>query len=265
MDLKTGVVPDISEAYGGTLRVEPATHLKAVPTDDAALAASPSAADLPQVFSLVGLLPAAEDQARRGTCSTFAAMVAAQFVSGKDLSEQHAYNIAWQLENSGFQTGEATSLEAAFAALKQGVCEASIWPYYPEPAPGNIPQGPVPEAVRAAPKYTIGRWALLPLPTRGRAEYIAERLFAVRSPVILSVPTFWGGSCGWEEGFFIDVPPDDPPLGGWHAIAAVGYDLHARFAIFQNSWGQDWGIAGMGLMSFAYLERYVRGAYQVEG
>jgi hypothetical protein len=263
VDLRTGGVPDISEDYGGTLRLEPAPRLLAEKADAARDERADLVIDLPERFSLSGALPGAEDQARRGTCSTFATLAAAQFLSGRDLSEQHAYHLAWRLENTGDATSEATSVEAVLRALEQGVCDAPVWPYHPEPLPGNVPQGPPPPSVDTAEKYRIGSWSKLALPGKDAARYVATRLFAFQSPVILAVPTFWRGLSGWEDGFYIDIPAQEQPLDGWHAVIAVGYDLPSRFIVIQNSWGVDWGVAGMGLVSFRYLDRYLRAAYQI--
>jgi hypothetical protein len=262
MDLRSGVVPDISEAYGGTLRLQSLSNLE-VPLIKLSESASQNLENMPASFSLIGGLPDVEDQSLRGTCAAFAGTLAAQSILALDLSEQHAYNLAWNSENSPGSQIEGVSIEAVCNALYGGICEGPVWPYEPLPIDNNFPQNPVPRVVNESAKHAITRWGELQLPVSSRGEFLAAQLYSAQAPIIFSVPTFWNGSCGWEEGFLIELPFGEPPLGGWHALCAVGYDLPGRFIIVQNSWGTSWGFGGFGLMQFDYLERYMRAAFRI--
>lgn len=129
----------------------------------------PSASSLgstPQV-NLADRMPPIRDQGNRGTCVAHAAVAAfehyliergEQSREAIDLSEQFLY---WNCKaNDGDPNDEGTFLEVAMPLLfSDGCCLESIWPYNPNPKPGNEGQGPPPAGAQpdAATRKTPAR------------------------------------------------------------------------------------------------------------
>ncbi len=63
----------------------------------------------------------------------------------------------------------------------------------------------------------------------------------------------------------IPMPDPDEPIVGTHCVTLLGFDrLHMGFD-FANSWGQDWGHRGFGLLPFEYFDRHVVCAWTMHG
>jgi GNAT superfamily N-acetyltransferase len=54
----------------------------------------------------------------------------------------------------------------------------------------------------------------------------------------------------------IELPEEDERFVGSHSVHMTGWNSEDSTFSFQNSWGPEWGKAGRGQVSSAYLERY---------
>jgi GNAT superfamily N-acetyltransferase len=74
-----------------------------------------------------------------------------------------------------------------------------------------------------------------------------------RPAVILGFKYYDG--CYRAPGGRLDLPVPGEPFRGRHSVSLVGVDNGDL--VFRNSWGEEWGRRGLGVMSPTYFERYV--------
>ncbi|MDZ7317386.1 MAG: S8 family serine peptidase [candidate division KSB1 bacterium] len=228
----------------------------------------------PERVSLQNRLPPIRNQGMRGTCVAFAMVAAREYLlgSGNSLSEQCLYWMCKEMD--GCPDIEGTWPGVAAAALEMaGVCEASLWPYNPQPIAGNVGQGPAPEEAQSqAWPYRIGGFFELedetpPLPQVLmqilQGFDVEDRRFAPR-PIVIGLPVYesWRSAETYRSGKIFRRIGDEPPIGG-HAMLIVGYQLDSMvpgggYFIVRNSWGEEWAPecpegAGHALVSFQYV------------
>jgi hypothetical protein len=135
--------------------VVPTTDLSAashVPRFRAALSLTPPPSGGPLGTNFGGPGGPIRDQAYRGTCVAHAAVAAMEHYlisqgagdpDTLDLSEQFVY---WNSKShDGIPNDPGTFLSVAMPLLfSDGCCLESVWPYNPNPIPGNEGQGPPP-------------------------------------------------------------------------------------------------------------------------
>lgn len=58
------------------------------------------------------------------------------------------------------------------------------------------------------------------------------------------------------DGIIMMPRPGDEIIGS-HAVSMMGFDLIHQAFMFQNSWGVDWGVHGVGYLPFKYFDDYL--------
>lgn len=230
-----------------------------------------------------GDMPPVRDQANRGTCVAHAAVAAMErylITEGiakrdtVDLSEQFLY---WNCKsNDGDPNGEGTFLSFAMPLLfSDGCCLENIWPYNPNPIPGNEGQGPPPAGSKgdAATRKAPGTKEL----SAQSVQEIKDELARNRC-VAVSVDVF--EECWTTRDIRSTGSVTMPAPGGvsneGHAVCLVGYqdldgepELGGGQFILRNSWDSYWGVncdfgTGYGTIPYGYLTTYGMEAYSIE-
>ncbi|HET9409937.1 MAG TPA: C1 family peptidase [Candidatus Sulfotelmatobacter sp.] len=266
-----------------------ATHLPPVKTAPAP-PASPLG-NMPDVnFEADGTMPPVRDQGNRGTCVAHASVAATEHYlitqqgadpKTVDLSEQFLY---WDCKgHDGHPNNEGTWLRVAMPLLfTDGCCLEGIWPYNPNPMPGNEgqglpPNGKAPDGAQsdAATRKIPGAQQLSQNPVS--VQEVKDELAQGRC-VAVSVVVYeecWTSPEIRNTGNVTMPAPEEISNEG-HAICLVGYeDLEGepelgggRF-ILRNSWDSYWGVnceygTGYGTLPYAYLTTYGTEAYSIK-
>ena len=233
----------------------------AMPAATAETQASASASLLDQYLSPI------RDQARRGTCTAFAAVACAEYhehrvvgATGTDLSEQFAY---WNM----VEHAPHHDLISMFMALRNGgTCTEATWPYVPAELVGSDGQGPPPPAATAEARlHRPGTVRQLP----ARAVDEIQHAIASQRPVAIGIPVYasWFESPVVRKYGNITVPlPGERPEPIGHTVVLVGFADDPDFAgggyfVVRNSWGSTWATesvfgAGYGTIPYRYVEGY---------
>jgi hypothetical protein len=210
------------------------------------------------------------NQGNRGTCVAFATCAVLECLERRrtrkqiDLSEQFCYCNCKQ--HDGIPDEEGTFLEVAMPlAEREGICLESVWPYNPDPIPGNESQGPPPDG---AVNDALGHKAqsVEQLDPRSSAE-IRNALDEGR-PVAISIPVYrnWFSNDPAKATGIIPMPVPTSVLVGGHAMCCVGYEHDTDFPgggylIVRNSWGEEWSPLspigpGYGVLPYLYVDVY---------
>jgi C1A family cysteine protease len=146
-------------------------------------------------------------------------------------------------EDSGAQ------IRDGFKVLRQfGVCPETMWPY----DVCNFTTEPTQDCYDAAAKCeSLNYFSLLNSTTMLKQCLAAGFPFVCGIDVYESFESREVGATG-----VIPMPGDGEECLGGHAVAFVGYDDVSQTFILRNSWGEDWGQAGYGLLPYAYLPSY---------
>jgi C1A family cysteine protease len=230
-------------------------------------------ATLPASVDLRDRMPAVRNQQNRGTCVAFACTAVREYLLGEetsaqgDLSEQFLY---WNCKQRDGYAGSGTWIRVGMEALKDdGICVESVWPYNPDPIPGNEGQGPPPaDALNTADDYRVDASAKL------RARWVDDlrQRLADGLPVAFAVPvyTYWFTDPIRRTGD-IRLPLSTDNKEGGHAMCMVGYEDDddvpgGGYFYVRNSWGESWGGesplgAGHARIPYAYMEQYASSAY----
>jgi len=265
--LGCAIDPDILEMFGRQGRIS-------LP---GAVTAQLSDAPLPPSVRLMDKLFPVRDQGGRGTCVAFASVGLREYLAGcsVELSEQFLYWACKQLDGHLDEVG--TFVHTAMSALgTMGVCPGEIWPYDPEPIPGDESQGPPPDEAKeqAAGFVMLNSRTVAPNCVNHYKLVLAGTDGLGGMPVVIASLVFnsWFRSAATHQTGKITMPlPGEQPLGGGHAMLIVGYQDDSSvpgggYFIVRNSWGDRWAAAspetkGHALMPYAYVERYVAEAF----
>jgi hypothetical protein len=95
------------------------------------------------------------------------------------------------------------------------------------------------------------------------AENIAAWMGTYHHSIIVGIPV---NKNGWnaETGYAYHNEKlrkeclENKDICGGHSIVLTGYNLKKRTFTFKNSWGQDWGKKGYGILSFRYINNYLQ-------
>ncbi|SMF06557.1 C1 family peptidase [Pseudobacteriovorax antillogorgiicola] len=94
-------------------------------------------------------------------------------------------------------------------------------------------------------------------------DEVIERLSEGQG-VTISVPV---NQNGWRSArvehnqALEDECQDKPDLCGGHTVLLTGYNLDKREFYFKNSWGQEWGEQGYGIMPFEFVQNWSYGSF----
>lgn len=143
--------------------------------------------------------------------------------------------------------GEGYSGSSCRGAMKgwhrHGVCSEALWPY----TPGTQIEPYTEERARDALRNPLGAYARV-----NHKDLVAMHAAFAEAGVLFA-------SAGVHEGWHAPQATGrivwrQQPMIGWHAFAIVGYDRGGFW--IQNSWGEGWGHAGYGWISYdEWLER----------
>jgi papain like protease len=216
------------------------------------------------------------NQQFRGTCVAHAVVAALEYWlnssgSYQDMSEQFLY---WNCKNNdGAPTQPGTWIRVAAPLVQRdGVCPEAVWPYNPNPIPGNEAQNPVPMgAQRQALPYRVP--VVTALPATSISDY--KTALASQRWVPFSIPVYnsWYQSSQVRlTGDITNPIPGETRVGG-HAMCIVGCidqpdrpELGGGRFILRNSWGTGWGQtspygSGYGTIPYIYIQRFGMEAY----
>jgi hypothetical protein len=193
------------------------------------------------------------DQGAEGACTGFglAAAINLQLAvkhggRHEPVSPRMLYEMAKRFDE---WTGEDYSGSSIRGALRgffnNGVCRDAVWPYRAD-RPGNLTL----ERARSAREVVLGAYY------RVRPD-IADMHAALAETGVVYVSS--RVHPGWNSPGNGAI--EEHPLyeNGGHAFIVVGYT--ARGFIVQNSWGDDWGDAGLALWSYRDWARSVSDAW----
>jgi hypothetical protein len=234
-----------------------------------------SFAPLPGSVDLHDRMPPVRNQRNRGTCVAHASVAVREFLLGPppqstsgDLSEQFLY---WDCKRKdGMPAEEGTWIRVAMACLQEdGVCPEEIWPYNPNPVPGNEGQDPPPAgaAERAAGQRIASGTQLQP-----RWVTQLKQTLADSKPIAFAVPVYayWMSDPVRGTGDIRMPLSSDRKLGG-HAMCLVGYEDDKAIPgggafLVRNSWGTDWAqnsavAPGYARLPYDYLAKFGSSAY----
>jgi hypothetical protein len=151
------------------------------------------------------------------------------------------------------------------------IVDAETWPYVSNGRGLNVAR-PSDAELRARAVHQPTGWHNVDL---ADLETVKRELASERE-IIIAVPVYYRNGMDGRDDWNSDVanvrvPPTETPcacgagcmdamcLGGYHAIALVGYDDATREFTFVNSWGRGWGSDGYGRMSYDFLTTYGSG------
>lgn len=220
----------------------------------------------PRVDLRDGLLPAAYDQGRIGSCTANAIAAAFQY----DLRKQNLtdflpsrlfiYYNERDLEGTTTFDSGAQLRDGIKSLTKLGVCPEDEWPY--DATPAESEGGPFPRGARDGerPTDTCYHDALNNRAT-SYSRLNHRDLDQLRGCLASGYPFVFGFTAydsleTPEVKKTGDIPmpgPQDQVIGG-HAMLGVGYDDSREAFLIRNSWGPEWGKKGYGTIPYAYLQ-----------
>lgn len=185
------------------------------------------------------------DQKNEGACTGFGLATVAHYLLRRrrvdpdqmPVSPRMFYEMAKRYDEWPGETYEGSSARGAMKGWhKHGVCSEELWPYVPEEADRTLSSKRVSDAIRR------------PLGAYYRVNH--KDLVAMHS-ALAEVGIFYATAIVHEGWYHPDnkgwIKPDERVLGG-HAFAIVAYDENGFW--IQNSWGDNWGQGGLGLLTY---------------
>lgn len=223
----------------------------------------PPTGRLPRRVDLRPFLSPVEDQEKLGSCTAHAVMglveylqiaTTGQYVEGSRL---FLYKATRELLHWSGDTG-AFIRETIKAMRLFGVCPEEYWPY----ADAGFDAPPPAFCYAFASNYKALSYCRL------------EGLDEIRRSLAQGYPVAFGFTCfdslfapGVGQTGYVPYPGVGERSQGGHAVLAVGYldagsagagtPEYARgeegWLVVRNSWGEDWGLGGYGLLPYRYV------------
>ncbi|HEX4301166.1 MAG TPA: C1 family peptidase [Rhizomicrobium sp.] len=265
----TGWIPDVPKPNDYCERHPDVVALlrktKLLARVDAAAAAPPPSINLREWFSPV------EDQGKLGSCTACAAVGLLEYFERRtkksfvNASPLFLYKVTRNLMNRTGDTG-ATQRATMEALALFGTPPESYWPYDGAPPETNVHFDAEPTAFQyaLAKNYQALTYFRLDPDATTPAQVLnnVKAYLAGGFPVMFGFPAYTDFvtplSDAQSKGLVAFPGPQSTYKGG-HAIVAAGYD-DARMIgndqgalLVRNSWGEDWGDAGYGWMSYRYV------------
>jgi C1A family cysteine protease len=199
---------------------------------------------LPASIDLRPKCPPVYDQGDLGSCTANACAGAIQFLNESlTPSRLFVYYNERSIEGTTDQDSGGQLRDVVKAAVTDGACDESIWPY----DIAKFTQQPPTNCYQIALKNVVTQY----LKVVGEQEM--KSCLAAGFPFIFgfSVYSSFESSIVASTGIVPMPGPDDSPVGG-HAVMCAGYNLNGDY-IVRNSWGPSWGQAGYFIMPRAYI------------
>jgi C1A family cysteine protease len=164
-----------------------------------------------------------------------------------DLSRLFVYYNARAIEGNVDTDYGVVYIRNALKGIKQyGICTEEIWPY----DISKFAIRPTDVAYDDGVKRKISGYTSIPS--------IAEMLEVLNneSPIIIGMDIF-ENFLSVNKANPVVAKPDttDFDIGG-HAVAVIGYSIPKQQFLIKNSFGDDWGDAGYGWLTFEYVKDY---------
>lgn len=185
------------------------------------------------------------NQGREGSCAGHALATVANYLlksqRGQEIktSPRMLYELGKRYDQVDGEDYEGTTLRAVVKAwYKHGVCLEDTWPYRADREDRDFTEGRAKEAA----KFPLGAYK--------RVDH--RNLSHVHSAVTECGVLLAGAITheGWTmPSKFSGVIRPGGEKGGGHAFVVVGYDAQGFY--IQNSWGENWGMGGFGLITYA--------------
>jgi hypothetical protein len=184
------------------------------------------------------------DQGQEGACTGFGLATVANYLLRKRkivpdnvaVSARMFYEMARRYDEWQGEDYSGSSARGAMKGwYKHGVCANDVWPYEME-NPGSLNDARTSNAV----KRPLGAYYRV-----NHKDLIAMHSALAEVGILYATSSVHGG--------WLDVGSDgiinfqDGTIGG-HAFAIVAYDERGFW--IQNSWGEDWGFKGFGLINY---------------
>jgi len=223
--------------------------------------------DGPPVFDRSGLLDGRIlDQGTSGSCVGHAVSRAIQLrlrAAGQLDAELPCVLACYALArvHQGMRVGSklpdagSTITAAVEAIVEHGFARESVWPWDPD-------------LVREMPPWDVvqAQWDQRGIRAHRLEQTGAARCVAIRAALVLGCGVALGLDADQSlmdlQGDAVWTGMTSPRLGG-HAMAARDYDSDALRVV--NSWGADWGAAGLGRIAWAYIaSEHCRSAWIID-
>lgn len=200
---------------------------------------------LPKEASVQPLCPRIDQQGLLGSCVGQAVKATISFAHVKqNLPDPNPaalmiYYTAREMEGNIYEDVGCSIRDALKGCAKVGVCSEKLWPYIIE----KFAIRPTPECyLEAVQNKIISYHRIIPALTLLKGCIVEGYPFTVGIRVFENFPMELG-----------DIPtPKGQEIGG-HAVDIVGYNDYVRKFILRNSWGEEWGTKGYGIIPYEYI------------
>lgn len=236
---------------------------------------------LPKVINFSNQMTAVKNQGDRGTCTFFAATALVEAAIkqdlGMDVNLSEEYLIYSTKKQGHYDDVEASHMSVNLQSVKAGgILLERDWSYYPsyfepgKPCEGidgekeNAPMEcythtPTPSIIQKVIPANSIKTGFMRKNTNEIIKYLANN----QRPLSISIPVNYKGWKNWGEVTYTEEMRQqclaDSSQCGAHSVILTGYNLEEKVFYFKNSWGDDWGEAGFGTLSFDMVDRYVDG------
>ncbi|MEA9357021.1 C1 family peptidase [Bacteriovorax sp. PP10] len=236
--------------------------------------------DFPRMVDFSQKMTSVKNQGHRGTCTFFAATAlleaAIKIDKGIDVNLSEEYSIYSTKYQGHYDDVEASHISVNLQAAKRGgILLEKDFSYRPNWfEKGNPCEGiqdnedtPMHCFVHTPPKAALNK--VIPGDSiktgfiRKNTNEIIKYLATNERPLSISLPVNYSG---WSDDGSVTYTEEMrqaclqlPASCGAHSVILTGYNLDEKVFYFKNSWGNDWGIAGFGKLSFDMVDRYVDG------
>lgn len=236
---------------------------------------------LPKMINFSNQMTAVKNQGDRGTCTFFAATALVEAAIkqdlGIDVNLSEEYLIYSTKKQGHYDDVEASHMSVNLQSMKAGgILLERDWSYYPSYFEPGKPCGGIDGEKENAPMecyaHTPAQSILqkvIPANSiktgfmRKNTNDIIKYLAQNQRPLSISLPVNYKGWKDWGEVTYTEEMRQqclaDSSQCGAHSVILTGYNLEEKVFYFKNSWGDDWGEAGFGTLSFDMIDRYVDG------
>lgn len=230
---------------------------------------------MPDEVSLLAYAPARKNQGRQGSCVAWASAYAARSIqeareSGRP-ADQCTFSPSFLYNQIALEECQGAYLPEAMKVMKgMGLAPYSDMPYDED----DCSASPTGAALRNAAEFRIDGYQRLTGSGSGRLDDPAQvDMLAIKqnlsrgAPVIIGMMvggSFMSGMLG--QDMWVPDEADYAMRGfGGHAMCVIGYDdyKYGNTGGFQlmNSWGSEWGLDGIGWVSYPDFAHFTREAY----